>query len=66
MECDRDCKIQKQLRKEKMEAELGEAGVATYNEKPYDVHQDQEQGQVVTEKESKGGINAPRGGVDEK
>ena len=49
-----------------MEAELGEAGVATYNEKPYDVHQDQEQGQVVTEKESKGGINAPRGGVDEK
>jgi hypothetical protein len=66
VECDRDCKIQKQLRKEKMEAELGEAGVATYNDKPYDVHQDQEQGQVVTEEESKGGINAPRGGVDEK
>jgi hypothetical protein len=51
IECDRNCKIKKQLEKEAMEAAL---------EKPFDVHQEKQIGEEVTTKEAIGGINSER------
>lgn len=53
VECDRDCKVQKQLEKEAMETAGG-------SEASYDVHQVIKTGEEVTDKEAKGGINAER------
>jgi hypothetical protein len=55
IECDRDCKIKKQLEKEAMEESLAAGGEGTY-----DVHQVIKTGEEVTDEEKNGGINAPR------
>ncbi len=56
IECDRDCKVRKQVEKEIAEEKIknGEGGEG------YDVHQKEEIGEEVTDKEAKGGINSER------
>ena len=50
IECDRDCKIKKQLEKEAMEESLAAGGEGTY-----DVHQVIKTGEEVTDEEKNGG-----------
>jgi hypothetical protein len=53
IECDRDCKVRKQVEREMAEKAAKEEGA-------YDVHQEEKIGEEVTDKEAEGAINSER------